>query len=60
MNDRPQGLVQSNLEREGVSMFGKLWLVLLLLAMTGGAALAQSAAEFTVAPGAVQDPATAT
>jgi hypothetical protein len=38
-------------------MFGKLWLVLLLLAMTGGA---ESAAEFTVAPGAVQDPATAT
>ena len=37
-------------------MFGKLWLVLLLLAMTGGAALAQSAAEFTVAPAAVQDP----
>jgi hypothetical protein len=57
MNDRPQGLVQCNLEREGVSMFGKLWLVLLLLAMTGGA---ESAAEFTVAPGAVQDPATAT
>ena len=41
-------------------MFGKLWLMLLLLAMTGGAALAQSAAEFSVAPAAVQDPATAT
>jgi hypothetical protein len=41
-------------------MFGKFWLMLLLLAMTGGAALAQSAPEFSVAPAAVQDPATAT
>jgi hypothetical protein len=40
-------------------MFDKLWLMLLLLAMTGGAALAQSVPEFSVAPAAVQDPATA-
>jgi hypothetical protein len=37
-------------------MFGKFWLMLLLLAMTGGAALAQSVPEFSVAPAAVQDP----
>ena len=37
-------------------MFGKFWLTLLLLAMTGGAALAQSAPVFTVAPASVQDP----
>ena len=37
-------------------MFGKFSLMLLLLALTGSAALAQSAPVFTVAPPAVQDP----
>jgi hypothetical protein len=37
-------------------MLGKLWLTLLVLAITGGAALAQSAPAFTVAPASVQDP----
>ena len=37
-------------------MFGKFWLTLLLLAATGGAAFAQAAPVFTVAPAAVQDP----